>query len=223
MRRLELWLGGHLTTGVIELYNLLSRLYSSFEAAIVPDLTSGVCLLRKSCVSEAGVVPRPLDAEAALAVASGACAGCIPNSEPVGDAGLMCFGAVSTGAVPDVSGAGLLNYAVRGCNATEPFVQSVQAEILHMLGNAHSSVEVELSKIAADLDKWLELQSAVSAHCGVYLSQQKSGGGENSVMARVEASAFAARYRKLYEADPITLEEMDEMTLDDLDYTIVDS
>lgn len=223
MRRFKLYLDEHLTTGVVELYNSLARLYSRIENAIVPDLTSGVCLLHKSSAGEAGVVPRPLDTEAALAVLSGAYAGCIPNSELAKGAHLALSTAVSACVVLDASGDGQLNCAVQGGSAVEVSVQPANTDIFHMLGDVHSMVEVWLSCAEVGLRKWPNIQFAVMPHCNMCAAQEKSGGGESSIVVLAEAAAFTGCLRRLYEADQMTLAEMDGMTLDDLDYTILDS
>lgn len=215
----RLFLGGHINNGMIELYNFLARLYSSFETAIVPDLASGKCTLRKPSSGAAGVVPNLYDVGNVLNVMSDAYARCIPSTELV-IAALVLSGFVSAEIVPDVSGIGRLNCAARGGSAAEVLAQPIQSDILHKFGYTHGPVEVWTQRVEAGLDKWNCSHLLAVPDCVAGVSQEKSGKGESGIAVLSEAEAFVARYRKLCEADPLTLEEMDEMTLGDLDYII---
>lgn len=230
MKELELCIGGHLTSGrlflgrhinngMIELYNSLARLYSSFETAIVPDLASGKCTLRKPSAGAACVVSDLSDVETVLNVMSDAYTGCIPATE-LAVAALTLSGSVSAEIVPDVSGPGQLNCAAHGGSAAEVLIQSIQSELLHKFGYVHGPVEVLVQRMEAGLDKWNNSHLSAVPGCAAGASQEKSSEGESGIAVLSEAEALVLRYRKLCEVDPLTLEEMDEMTLGDLDYII---
>ena len=48
----------------------------------------------------------------------------------------------------------------------------------------------------------------------------KYAAGQTGMAVFAEATGDVARYRRLYEADPMTLAEMDDMSLEELDYII---
>lgn len=52
-------------------------------------------------------------------------------------------------------------------------------------------------------------------------SRQFASGDPNAITLSVQSEFEMRRYRKLYEADPLTLAEADQMTLKDLSYIVL--
>lgn len=220
MRRFELRLGGHLTSGTVELYNSLIRLYSRIKAAIVPSIASGGGLLQKSGAGMSGVVPVSRNTGSEIGVASCIYTGCVPWV--VQNAGAeLTFSAISEGSVvPGACGYGQIDFSVRGSNVAEVMVQPVQVDTLHISGNAHGVVYAELPCAEAELEKCAGGHPEIVSYCDMCLLQEKNSKGENGITVLAEAEAFVGKYRKLYELDPMTLDEMDGMTLDELDFVV---
>lgn len=211
-------LGNHTTSGVIDLLNFLSRLYSGLEAAVVVDASSGSCLLRKSCVLESTVEPEVPAIRALLYACVCAENGCVPSICAVETAALRAFGSMGTGVVPDASLRGRLSCPSSGAGGILVFADPVKPFIIRPLGGMFSGTAVGAENTGASLGKRTSAWSGLCPASDAQAALEKSGRGECGVEAAASASGCVGRYRKLCEADPMTLGEMDNMTLDEMDF-----